>query len=206
MTSEILIRPYEPRDRGAVRSICCDTAFQGGPVDPLFHDREVAADLLTSYYTDYEPEAIWAAEHEGRVVGYLTGCLNSRRYFRIMTWCIVPKAVIRAIRCGLFLSVQTWKLLGSGTVLFLSGGFRHDIPQSICAGHLHVSLRKEFRGQKVGHRLVEQFCKQARAAGLQGIYASVRKENHPARHFFERLGFTALSPPSKVTVIYGKHL
>ena len=205
MTNEILIRSYERSDRLAIRNICCDTAFQGEPIDPLFHDSEVAADFLTSYYTDYEPEASWVAEHEGRVVGYLTGCLNSRRYSRIMTWCIVPRVVLRAMCRGLFLSVQTWKLLGDGTVLFLSGGFRHDIPQSICAGHLHVNLQKDFRGQKVGHRLVEQFCRQARAAGLQGIYASVRKENHPARHFFEQLGFTALDPSSTVTVIYGKH-
>jgi hypothetical protein len=54
MTSQVVIRPSEQRDREAVREICCDTADGGERVESFFPDREVFADLLTLYYTDYE--------------------------------------------------------------------------------------------------------------------------------------------------------
>src|SRR3989442_159990 len=46
------VRLYEPRDRAAVREICCDTADSGEPVETFFPDREGFADVLTRYYTD----------------------------------------------------------------------------------------------------------------------------------------------------------
>ena len=51
----------------------------GRPIDPVFQDRELFADYLTSYYTDIEPESCFVLEQNGRVVGYLLG---SRRPYR----------------------------------------------------------------------------------------------------------------------------
>jgi ABC-type branched-subunit amino acid transport system ATPase component len=75
----MVVRKFEPRDREAVRCLCCQTGFLGKPIDPVFEDRELFADYLTSYYTDAEPESCFVLEHNGRVVGYLLG---SRRPFR----------------------------------------------------------------------------------------------------------------------------
>ena len=91
----LTIRPYRQADRHAVRAIVCDTAERGGPVERFFHDREVFADLLTRYYTDWEPGSLWVAERDAWVVGYLTGCLDTRRYHRVMAWRIIPMAVLR---------------------------------------------------------------------------------------------------------------
>jgi hypothetical protein len=70
---EISIRPYEPRDREVVRWLCCQTGFLGKPIDPVFEDRELFADYLTSYYTDMEPESSFVLEQDGTVKGYLLG-------------------------------------------------------------------------------------------------------------------------------------
>ena len=105
-----VVRPYRPTDREAIRWICCETADRGDPIEPLFPYRAVAADLLTRYYTDEEPEATWVAESEGRIVGYLTGALQSRRYERLMRWPIIPRAVCAAILHGALGSRQTWRL------------------------------------------------------------------------------------------------
>src|SRR5438132_13801107 len=51
----ILIRPYEQTDREAICRICCDTGFLGHPIEPLFLDREMVADLFTKPYLQYEP-------------------------------------------------------------------------------------------------------------------------------------------------------
>src|SRR5438309_1158029 len=74
-----IIRKFEPRDRAAVRRLCCETGFLGNPIDPVFQDRELFADFLTGYYTDWEAESAFVLEMNGEVKGYLLG---SRKPFR----------------------------------------------------------------------------------------------------------------------------
>src|SRR5450755_1721816 len=71
--AQYIVRPYRPEDRPAVRNICADTGFLGKPIDPVFEDRELFADYLTSYYTDAEPESTLVCELNGEVKGYLMG-------------------------------------------------------------------------------------------------------------------------------------
>ena len=56
-----VFRKYRPSDRAAVRRLCCETGFIGNPIDPVFEDRELFADFLTAYYTDFEPESAFVA-------------------------------------------------------------------------------------------------------------------------------------------------
>src|SRR6266568_8726897 len=71
--SQYSIRSYQASDRGAVRKLCCETGFLGDPIDPVFQDRELFADFLTSYYTDKEPESSFVLEIDGEIRGYLIG-------------------------------------------------------------------------------------------------------------------------------------
>ena len=68
-----LIRGYRKSDREAVRKLCCDTGFLGEPIDPVYEDRELFADFLTTYYTDHEPESCFLLEVDGEISGYLLG-------------------------------------------------------------------------------------------------------------------------------------
>lgn len=211
----LAIRAYQQADRHAVRTIACDTAERGEPVERFFHDREVFADLLTRYYTDWEPEALWVAERDGQVVGYLTGCLDTRRYHRVMAWRIIPTAVLRGLLRGLLFRSETWRLARAAIATWRLGGLRNRPPGDYSA-HLHVNVRRDVRGQQIGQRLVAQFIHQVHTAGLRGIHAAVRGDNPAACRFFERLEFTPLSRSSVAfpagkklefheTVIYGKH-
>ncbi len=56
---EVEIRKYEEKDRGSIREICCDTGFLGNPIDRIFKDRELFADLFASLYLDLEPVQPW---------------------------------------------------------------------------------------------------------------------------------------------------
>ena len=190
---EALVRHYETRDRIAIRHICCETADRGKPIGPSFHDRELFADLLTSYYTDYEPQSVWVAEHSGQVIGYVTGCLDSQRYRRITAWRIVPKAMWDAARRGSLWSAPSVRLLWAGFQTWLRGGFRirhflRDYP-----AHVHINLQEGFRGRQVGRQLVERFVEQVRDAGRPGVHASVRGDNPASCRFFERVGFSEVS-------------
>ncbi len=217
MTLSVAIRPYATGDRSAVREIVCDTADHGEPVDRFFRDRDTFADFLTMYYTDHEPQSLWVAEDDGRVVGYLTGCLDSHRYQRVMLWQIMPCALLRAVRRGALWSRQTWHLLWVGFRTWLLGGFERHRVVARYPAHLHVNLRKGFRSRAIGPRLMQRFIEQARAAGVRGIHVSVSDSNLPACRFFERMGFTAVGrhpvirPDTAtgqltVTVTYGKTL
>ena len=65
------IRKYEKADRSIVRHLCSETGFLGKAIDPVFEDREVFANFLTGYYTDWEPESAFVLEIDGEVKGYL---------------------------------------------------------------------------------------------------------------------------------------
>ena len=71
--SQYSIRSYQASDRVAVRKLCCETGFLGSPIDPVFQDRELFADFLTTYYTDHEPESSFVLEIDGQIRGYLLG-------------------------------------------------------------------------------------------------------------------------------------
>ena len=213
----IEVRAYTVRDRAAVRAIACETAVRSKPVESVWPDREVAADLLTCYYTDYEPGSLWVAEHAGQVIGYLTGCLGTRRYQQVMVWRVVPHAVLGAITRGVLWSPQLWRLARAGIATWRHGGFRQRVPLDRYPAHLHVNIQEGFRGQQVGRRLLERFLAQATAAGVSGMHLAVREENVPARTFFERMGFMRLNSRSfavpdegrlkiSVTLTYGKRV
>lgn len=175
-----------------LRDICCDTAALGEPMESFFFDRQVLADLGTLYYTDFEPASTWVAQIDKEVVGYLMGCLDTRRYLRVTAGIILPQVLFKALTRGVFLRRQTWRFLGAAFRSLSLGGFKRHIPLEQYPGHLHIDLKTCFRGQGIGGRLMEKFILQARAKGLKGIHLTTREDNFSGRKFFERNGFRVL--------------
>ncbi len=186
------IRHYQPADRPAIRQIACDTADAGGPVERFFHDRETVADAITRYYTDYEPESLWVAECDGQIVGYLTGCLDTRRQERVTRKQILPKVIVGAIGRGVLWHADAWHLLAAFAATVLLGGFPHPIDLIAYPAHLHINIREGFRGGGLGPRLVEAFREQAGSVGVRGIHVITRGDNAGGRGFFEKMGFRLL--------------
>jgi ribosomal protein S18 acetylase RimI-like enzyme len=188
----VVIRPYRPQDRAQVREIACDTADRGEPVERLFHDRRTVADVLTCYYSDYEPESLWVAQSGPMVAGYLSGCLNTRRYDRVMLRVILPQAMIGALARGALFRRETWRLVAGFVRTGLAGG-RPRIDRDKYPAHLHINLRPDFRGRGIGAQLVERFRQQVRQAGGQGIHLMTLGDNEAGRKFFEAVGFRLVS-------------
>jgi len=186
------IRPYEPRDRAALRQICSETADAGRPIERFFPDREVFADVLTNYYTEFEPQSVFVAESGDDVVGYVTGSVDTKRFLRTMMWRIGPVVLVKALLRGTLWHPQAVRLFRANIGMWLKNGYRTGPTRDNYAAHLHVNVREDFRGQRLGERLVEAFCERARAAGARGVHAGVSAENLRGRHFFEELGFVEL--------------
>lgn len=189
----MLVRLYKKSDQSTIRKIACDTADLGNPLENIFHDREMIADILIKYYTDYEPGSLWVAEHENQAVGYLTGCLDTHRYNRILMLYIFPAAFFCAVLRGVLFYRQTWRLIISALKTIIAGGLSGRVPLKKYPAHLHINIQAEFRGQNIGQGLMERFIEQVKQKGLPGIHLSTRMDNTKGRRFFERMGFRLFS-------------
>lgn len=208
-----IIREYRAQDRPAVREISWNTADKGRTVDLYFHDHETVADILTQYYTDWEPQSLWVAECDGVVVGYLTGCLDTHRCNRQMVRKVGPKAVAGAIGRGALWRGETWRLAAAFVGTALLGGMP-KVDLAAYPAHFHINLRTGFRGRGLGRQLVERFRRQTQEQSLRGIHLVAWGENECGRRFFESLGFHLLRQQPLVlpegwgfrrtsTVVYG---
>ncbi len=183
----IVIRPYSPADREAIRHICCETGFQGNPVDPLFNDRETFADFFTRYYTDWEPESTFVAEVDGRVAGYLTGCLRYRYHAAVEKW-ILATIVPRVI--GRWLTGKYDAASRAFLCWCVCRGSRETPATPKKAAHFHFNLLPEYRNAGVGLRLFKAFMAYVEQTHTRRVYGQIQTfDDRRTQKVFEHFGF-----------------
>jgi ribosomal protein S18 acetylase RimI-like enzyme len=183
---EFVIRHYRTEDRGAVRSICCDTGFLGNPVDPVFEDRELFADFLTGYYLDAEPESAVVLEEAGVVRGYITGCRHPRRKtgYELRHF---PGRALRLVR-GLLTRY------GPATrryLCWLALRGRKECPDAPAGlPHFHINLLPEYRRMATTRHLLDYFLAHLARCGEASVYGQVVAfGDRRAAGMFARYGF-----------------
>lgn len=186
------IRPYKPEDREAVRRICCDTGFMGNPIDPLFSDRELFADFLTVYYTDYEPESSLVAvdPETDQVVGYLLGCLR----YRANTWRTLQILLTRVIPLGLYryLTFRYNRETRRYLYWLVFKGVRQTPKALPRSAHYHINLLQKYRTGPDVRGLMFRFWKEAQDRGARAVYGQMVITDDKRTHFFRRYGFDVL--------------
>ncbi len=187
----VVIRLYRPEDRPQVREIATATAGGEKTMESYFHDRRAIADFLMQYYTDYEPGSLWVAASDPLVVGYLSGCLDTKRYTRILARKILPKALSGAVARGALWRLETWHLLAGLIGTSFAGG-RPKVDLNTYPAHLHINLRQGFRGRGIGTQLMDAFKRQVVQAGGRGIHLLAAGDNTAGHRFFEAQGFRRL--------------
>lgn len=189
--SAVVVRPYEPRDRAAVRRICHQTGFMGDPADWYWRHAESFADIWSGYYTDREPDSCLVAVRDGAVVGYLAGCVDSRRAPT------TAKALgDAALRYGLFLRPGTARFLWRGVIDSLrQGAPRELVDDARWPSHLHINLAPAGRGAGAGSALMTAWLRRLGALGSPGCHLGTMLENRRAVAFFQRHGFAAHGAP-----------
>ncbi len=150
--------------------------------------------MWSAYYTDLEPESAFVADQQGRVVGYLLGCVESSR---------APDAALQVARLGL----TRLLVLRPGTAGFFWRALadvargtppRDDPPGPSWPSHLHIDLLPEARGRGAGAALMACWLARLREVGSPGCHLGTLEENHGAIAFFERMGFRRHGPPRRV--------
>jgi ribosomal protein S18 acetylase RimI-like enzyme len=166
----VRVRPYRESDRESIRRLCCDTGFLGKPVDTLFHDRELFADLFTKPYLDYEPNWAMIAEVDGRVVGYLLGSVR-RHFDAILMYSGFQTTAKMVYR---FLTGQYSRYPRSRQFVrwLLTSGYSEQPKHPTNSAHLHLDIDKLYRGRGIGVRLWDIFELRLKSAGITKCYGA----------------------------------
>jgi GNAT superfamily N-acetyltransferase len=201
-SKEIIIREYNSEDRASVREIACDTAFMGEPAENFFSGREFIADFLTRYHTDYEPESIFIAIKEGKVIGYLIGAKNEKTMDLVFIFRTLPLAVFKLIFKGYIFKKNNFLFILFNIYSFLKGEFyapafiKRDYPAI-----LHINIDKNYRRYGIGKRLVEAYLNYLIKEKIRGIHLTTQSEK--SFQFFQKAGFEIIY---KTRRSYFKHI
>ena len=186
----LVVRPYQAVDREALFQIGADTAFPegGAPVEVYMEDRRTFLDSFYAYYTDYEPEHVWVACADHQVVGFLTGCTDTKHRDKITRQKLIPGVVWNVLHRSYKLGPKTWRY----TREIIAAGLRGEFPptdEKRFPTHLHINLAASFRGLGLGRRLMQTYLVQLKELGVTGVHLHTTSLNEAACHLYEASGF-----------------
>jgi hypothetical protein len=183
------IRSYRPSDRDAIRKLCCETGFLGAPIDPVYEDRQLFADFLTTYYTDWEPESSFVIEKDGEIRGYLLGSRRPLRNQLYSFWqniSLFLKALTRYFRYS--------KASRRFVLWILMNGWREVPAAPRRVPHFHINLLPDARKMSTTRALMSAYLSYLYRCGEKRVYGQiVTFESRRGEKMFERYGFKVLN-------------
>ena len=186
---KIEIRNFQPADRARVRELCCETGFLGKPIDPVFEDRELFADYLTAYYTDWEAESAFVLLVNGEIRGYLMG---SRRPFRQQCYAFYQN--ISLFLRGVF-RYPRYSAASKKFVQWILRTAWREVPAAPRrTAHFHINLLADARQVATTRALMDSYLRYLHACGEKRVYGQmVVFEDRRGTKMFERYGFKVLN-------------
>jgi ribosomal protein S18 acetylase RimI-like enzyme len=191
MKSDLIVRPYQPADQKAVFQIGADTAFFGAPIEAYMEDRRIFNDFFYAYYTDVEPQYTWVAVADGKVAGFLAGCLDVRSKYGRWLVHIFPRFMACLLRGGYHFGPLAWHYIG----VLISAGLHGEAPHidfKKFPAHLHINVDAAWRGLGLGHKLMDAYLAQLRSLGVRGVHLETTSMNDVACRLYEKVGFRLL--------------
>ena len=180
-----------------MRRICCDTAFFGTPIDAIYRDRELFAELITAPYLDYEPEWTLVGGSEGRVIGYLTGSVSSSFFqYRAKTGAATLAKIICKLLTGGYSGHPRSERFARW---LLTRSWREDPPSPSRAAHFHCNIEPGFRwgGGGFAPAALRLFEKALRMEGVDHYFAKALSwSGRNVERAYTRLGFELYSKKS----------
>ena len=187
--TSIKIRNYQIEDRDTIRKISLESVFWGENRAYIFDD-EILADLLTIYFTDYEPLSCFVAVKENQVIGYILGAQDIRKMRKLMKYKIVPRLIYKALYHRQLLRRNNLILIKNIISSYLKGEFISPDYSKEYPATLHINITDEYRRQNLGSLLVDYFLDFLKRKNIRGIHFGVMSES--AKKFFLKLNFNLL--------------
>lgn len=191
---DVRIRAYEKKDREVLQRLCCDTAFFGTPIDIVFKDRELFAELITAPYLDYEPEWTLVGESGGRVIGYLMGSASPSFFrYRAKTGAATLVKIGRRLVRGDYSDHPRSERFARW---LFTRSWREDPPSPRQAAHFHCNTQPGFRWANSGFALAawRLFEEALRREGVDHYFAKALScSGRNVERAYTRLGFELYS-------------
>ena len=176
-------------DRQAIRDICVATCWMGAYRPRMVPHEWAWAEYWTRYFTDAEPRHAWVVRRgaDARVVGYLVGTSDVRRFQRYTT-ALMPALGLRMLLHRL----AGYRVNRPALVSVVRSELRDEshLPAWVAReypGTWHFNLLPEARRKGLGTRLFGCYVDQMRRRGISGIHAQLLSVN-PATTAFRRRG------------------
>lgn len=186
------IRKYSSSDEEAVLRIHAETFLLGKPIKKILDNRKIV-DSATHYYLHEEPESCFVLEEEGKVKGYLFGCLDDSKcndraeFLKTLPKMFFTMIFSKSRKNRKFAKSRLSVLIDA--ILQKSEDMHFKTPPN--AGHLHINLLPEVRGKGYGSKLLKEFFKYARKKGVKLIHAdSFDTKLNPNKQFWLNNGFS----------------
>lgn len=183
----MVIRKYEPKDKEQVTYICLNDMF--GKYEQSLID--YVEWMFCRYYIEVEPQNCFVAVDENdKPVGYCYGAADYDKYHADF------EPYIRKVE-----SLKDREYLKDALVEM----YDHAIYKGDYPAHLHIDILPDYQSKGIGSKLINAFCDNIKAQGIDGVMLIVGSENEGARRFYQRNGFTLLQD-IKTGAAYGKKL
>lgn len=188
--SSVRIRKFNTRDRPVVREIAYETAFLGEPATLFSEAKEIIADALTSYFTDYEPESCFVAESNGKVVAFLNGAKSRAISEKTIFLKIIPRLFCNVLFHGILFRKKNIAFLFSLLTSALKGEFKMPDFTEKYPSMLHINVKKGYRGLTIGTQLINAYFEYLGKEGVRGVCLATMSS--AAGEFFTKQGFHLL--------------
>lgn len=185
---------FSAEDWSRIRAICCDTGRSGEPIEenrrPFFGEHWVGP------YQALLPDwvYIYRDDQSGEILGYLTGCPDSKRFERQKLKRFVPKLVARVLSRRFEWNEDTKRFLKRAFKVekapdqFFSKGLHRKLERDFPA-HLHINFDARARGKGAGRALIDAFVADLRERGVPGLHVHCGEKPVP---FYLKTGFVEL--------------
>lgn len=200
---EITIREYTPADRPAIRRICFDTGLMGNSIAPQYADEESFADMFTAYYTDHEPQNVFVAEKNGRVVGYAMAALDTRKAYGPFRY-VLKHTLLRGVCFRPGTAGFYFRSFVDSVQDLASNARKPKIDLDLYPSHNHINMLPEVRGSGVAIDLFFTMTDRLREQGSCGMHAGTLANNKVvAEWIIRKVGGNMLGEPYPVPGLRG---
>lgn len=191
------VRRYRAEDRSELFSLF-EHAGAGAPTGSLWGHAPSEAEIYLTPYLDYEPESVFVATIDDRLVGYLAGSTGRGA---------VPseeELIVRAVRRHrVFLRPRALAFFCRSMIDTARTSLRRRpkagaLVDARWPAHVHINVERRARGTGIATELIAAFIAHLRTEGVPGVYLQTVVENSRAVRFFAKQAFVPHGPTPQV--------
>lgn len=187
------VRHVRADDLDAIYAISLATGDGGKDAAPLYRDGRMVGHIYSAPYVALNPEAVFVAEDEQGVAGYIAGTFDTRRFEDRLEQEWWP--ALRATYPEPSGDPEAWDADQRRSFTIHHPRRIWDEILEAYPAHIHMNLLPRLQGQGLGTTLLDQWISSARKAGVKGIHLGVNAGNHAGLRFWTSRGFERLQPP-----------